>query len=226
MKLHRPQQRPQPRLLRTPEKDMSPNIPQDTLNNDLRERFNKLPKVVQDAITSADIQKRLRELAEINKLHVDQWQLLENEVMLTLLGFQAPDELAGSLKSDLNIPEEVSLILAQDISKIVFEPIRQELERELEHPDAKAAVVSDVDAARTQILSSSGSGSVPSSSSLPPPSVPAPKPIAPPVAPATPPPPPPTEKVARPPLPPSEELRAPSHERKIIEGDPYREQIR
>ena len=126
---------------------------QNDLDEKIRARFKELPKVVQDAITSADVEKQMRELASTNKLHVDQWQLLENEVLLTLLGFQETDKLAENLRADLDISPEMSASLAADISKIVFEPIRGELERLLEHPDAKAAEVSGVEAARAQILS-------------------------------------------------------------------------
>jgi len=119
---------------------MDVNENQDELNLKLRERFKELPKVVQDAITSADVQKQLRELADTNKLHLDQWQLLENEVMLTLLGFQTPEELPNNLKADLDLPEAEARALAENISKIVFAPIRAELEHQLE-PSAAATAV-------------------------------------------------------------------------------------
>src|SRR3989344_1709835 len=119
---------------------------QPDLTAELQKRFKVLPKVIQDAITSADVQKELRALADTNKLHLDQWQLLENNVMLTLLGFQPAEEIAQHLKNDLDISLETATSLADDISRIVFQPIREELERELEHPDAKVAEVSGVDA--------------------------------------------------------------------------------
>lgn len=122
------------------------------LNEMIQERFKQLPKAVQKAITSADVEKHLRVLSDSRKLHVDQWQLLENNVMLTLLGFQPFDELAAHLKSDLNISQERAGEIATDISKNVFEPIRQELERELGHPAAQAKDVSGVDTAREQTL--------------------------------------------------------------------------
>ena len=49
------------------------------------EQFKKLPKVVQDAILSADVEMHMRELADKHKLHFDQWSALENEVMFALL---------------------------------------------------------------------------------------------------------------------------------------------
>ena len=168
----------------------------------MQERFKLLPKVVQDAINSAEIEKHLRELANTHKLHLDQWQDLENEVMLTLMGFQQSEDLRDNIKSEVGVSDEVASALAADISKMVFEPVRQELERSLEHPDAKVAAVSGVEAAGAQALSQEK---------------------APPVAPATPPIDSPMEKVVRAPV--SEAYKAGelSTERKSVHDDPYRE---
>ena len=116
------------------------------------ERFAALPSVVQDAIVSVDVEAHLRELANKHQLHVDQWQTLANEVQLTLLGVKLPSDLTGNLEAQLNVSANVAEMLANDISEIVFEPIRQELERQLDHPDAKRPEVSDMDTARAQVL--------------------------------------------------------------------------
>src|SRR5262245_51423759 len=118
---------------------MDNELTEQELDQKLKERFHQLPKVVQDAITSADVQKHLRELADTNKLHLDQWESLENEVMMTLLGFQKPSELASNIKGSLEVPDQVAQDLAVNISRIVFEPIRQQLERELGNPQATEA---------------------------------------------------------------------------------------
>ncbi len=175
------------------------------LEKALKERFDKLPKVLQDAITSADVEKRMRELADTHKLHIDQWQSLENEVMLTLLGIQPIEDLEKNLKSEVNVSGEVAASLAGDISKIVFEPIREELERELEHPAAKAAAVSEVEGMRAQVLTTEAA------------------PAAPAIAPATPPAEAPTGKIERAPVSESYKAGETSVARKSVHDDPYRE---
>ncbi len=177
------------------------------LNKALAERFSSLPKVVQDAITSADVQKHMRDLAEGHKLHVDQWQVLENNVMLTLLGFQPVADLTKHLQKDLGITEEVAAELAGSISSFVFTPIRGEMERSLEHPNATPESVTQVEAVRTQELQNATPSAAPA-----------------PVTPATPPAPGPEGKAVRASVAPTYAGSA-SHERKTIEGDPYREQI-
>lgn len=192
----------------------------------IKERFAQLPKVVREAITSADISKRLRELADTHKLHIDQWESLENEVQMTLLGIQPSDELAANIKKEVGVRDEVAESLAADISRVVFEPIRQELERQLEHPDAVAATTTGVEDMRTQILADESSvAATPTITPVTPTSIIPATPAPTPVIPATPPPPPPIEKVERAPTSPSYAPAVPSHERKTIDGDPYREQL-
>jgi hypothetical protein len=180
--------------------------PEKDLDDKLKERFKQLPKVVQDAITSADVEKRMRALADTNKLHLDQWEALENEVMLALLGFQPVEDLQKNIKSEVGVDDTAAAGLAADISKIVFEPVREQLERELEHPEAKAEDVSAVEAARRQALGAESSAAK-----------------APAVVPATPPSPAPDAKAVRAPI---SEVYKPgqvSSERKNIHDDPYRE---
>ena len=169
----------------------------------LQERFTTLPPALQNAITSADIEKHLRELSTTHQLHIDQWNKLENEVMLTLLGLQHSDELVDNIKNHVGLTTDVAQSLAGDIMKVVFEPVREELERILTHPDAQEVVVSGVETARSQVLAAQ---------------TPA---VAPLVAPTDPQ----TAKADRAPLPESY-TATPSHERKTVVGDPYREQLK
>lgn len=189
---------------------MDPELTGQELKQSLAARFKELPKVVQDSITSADVEKHLRELADTNKLHLDQWELLENDVMLTLLGVHRPEELAENLKNDLGVTDELARTLAADISEIVFEPIRAELERELA-PSEQRTVDSEQEGAGGGIEEATREHMA------------AEQPAA--VAPATPPPAAPEGKVVRAPISESYQAQEPSHARKVIAGDPYREQI-
>lgn len=184
----------------------------------MAERFAKLPPSVQSAITSADVEAHLRELAKTQQLHLDQWDLLENEVMLTLLGLAKTSELKENIMKEVGVSEEVATVLAGDIAEYVFKPIRDELERQLEHPEAQAAKVSDMDAMRTQVLSDQSATGLPQVATPPAPSPAIPAAPAPATAPSG-------AKVAQTAAPSTYTPQTPSHERKTIEGDPYREQI-
>lgn len=197
----------------------------------LKERFLSLPKVVQDAITSADIAKHLRDLAQTHQLHVDQWEVLENQVQLTLLGIRPIADLEKNIAEALHLSHESAAPLAADVIAGVFEPIRQELERRLDNPEAQAVAQTAVEAAGAQTLAAAEPAPVPATtdtSAAPIPTAPADaaaSSAAPQVATPTPAVPTPAPTVERGAIAPSYQASAPSHERRTIEGDPYREQI-
>jgi len=172
------------------------------LGEQIKERFKALPPVVQKAITSSDIEKNLRNMADGQKLHVDQWQALENEVMFSLLGFKPVADLENNLVKSVGVTAEVAHALALDVNRIVFEPIRQELERELQHPQAQQAAVSGTEAARAQAISQEAAATAPA------PTPPAPKPDT---------------TAARAPASGAYKPGETSAQRKSITDDPYRE---
>ncbi len=106
------------------------------IQQQLQERFSTLPRIVQEAIVSADVEHHLRELSTLYKLHIDQWEQLENEVMLAMLGIQSVDALAANVEKEVGVPADVATALVRDISRVVFEPIRVALEHELEKKEA------------------------------------------------------------------------------------------
>lgn len=175
----------------------------------------QLPPVVQRAIMSADVEKQLRSLAETHKLHLDQWQVLENLVMMTLLGIRQIEAMENNIQREVGVTVEVAEELTENINKIVFEPIREELERQLEHPEAKEKEVSGVEAARNQALAGAEVQPVVETPPAPPPT--------PPVQPATPPPPMPEAKVARPSDSSAYKPGETSAQRATVHDDPYRE---
>lgn len=185
------------------------------------ERLALLPQAVRDAIEKADVEKRLRALADSRQLHIDQWELLENEVKLALLGFEDVANLPKNLEEVVGLDAGSAGALARDVSGAIFEPIREELERELGHPAAKEEEVSDIEAARRQILAQKGAAPAPDARTQAPENAT----TALMVIPATPPPPPPSGRAIRAPVSGSYGAQQPSTARMVIEGDPYREQV-
>jgi hypothetical protein len=208
----------------------------------IQERFAKLPKVVQNAITSADVSAHMRELADKHKLHLDQWGSLENEVQLTLLGVEPAENLAKNIASQVGVDAVTAGMLAEDIFKTVFEPIREQLERELQQQDSLtghdtttvpaqatplvvAAPVTPQQSPTAQDATLPTTPVAPAIPAVPQPIIAQEPPAASAVAPATPPAEPVAGKVERAPLSTNYAASQASHERKSIEGDPYREQL-
>ncbi len=93
----------------------------------LKDAFLALPKVLQEAITNADVQANLRKLADVHKLHLDKWVVLENEIMMALLGITDPNDLPYAISEQVGIPLEQAQQITNSVAEIVFDPIQNEL---------------------------------------------------------------------------------------------------
>lgn len=127
---------------------------QDQISGDeaLQKHFARLPKVIQDAITGAEVTQHLRDLSQEHKLHLDQWQILENVVVTTLMGLEEAENLKENILEKVDVDEETANTLARDIALNVFEPIRKELERGLERPGAEPEEARPIEDMRGEIL--------------------------------------------------------------------------
>ncbi|MAZ67269.1 hypothetical protein CL652_00670 [bacterium] len=101
-------------------------------NKVIEERFAELPESVQQAVTDASVEKKLRALAAKYKLHLDQWVLLENEIMLTLLGLEEPENMAANVAKEVQIKNDVAQKLVNDIALEIFKPIREHMQEALD----------------------------------------------------------------------------------------------
>lgn len=169
------------------------------------ERLKQLPPAVQRVITAADIAKNLRTLSQKHQLHLDQWELLENEVRLALYGFQPVEKLEENIKNEVGISAEVAADLVDDIATVIFEPVREAMEQEL-GGESSLETESNAPIANTTLPQ-------------------APASTLPVVVPATPPAPPPTSTAVRASTSPTYTPAVKSHERHSPDGDPYREQL-
>ena len=105
----------------------------DTIDSDqiLKDAFLSLPKVLQEAITNADVQANLRKLADVHKLHLDKWTILENEIMMALLGITSAQELPHAISEQVGIPLDQAQKITNSVAEIVFDPIQDELKGEI-----------------------------------------------------------------------------------------------
>ena len=102
-------------------------------NKLIQERFAELPKAVQDAVTDASVQQKLRALAAKHKLHLDQWVLLEDQIMLTLLGIEEPEKMVQNVAREVGTTTEIAQKIVNDIALEVFKPIREQMQGALDH---------------------------------------------------------------------------------------------
>jgi len=118
---------------------MTNTATQSEKEDTIADRFIALPQSVQDAITDADVEKKLRKLAAKHKLHLDQWVLLENEIMFSILGLADPKDMAKNIAREVHIDSERAQKLVDEIALQIFQPIHQLLQEELseKHPKRK-----------------------------------------------------------------------------------------
>jgi predicted RNA-binding protein with RPS1 domain len=103
----------------------------------LRERYKKLPKDVQDAYFSIDTAEILQKIAKENKLTVEKIGILADETGLLMLGITHPNEFIPNLAKRLDVEKEVARKIAQKINSEVFSKIRASLKKIHETPGSQ-----------------------------------------------------------------------------------------
>ncbi len=91
----------------------------------LDERFSKLPKEVQVAISESNYQITLYEIAESFDLSIDQMATLEEATTKVMIGVTHPDEYEAKLEEKLDLPKEKIADLVNDVNEKVLKNIRE-----------------------------------------------------------------------------------------------------
>ena len=104
----------------------------------LKERFAELPPAIQRAITDARVETHLRTLAQKHKLHLDRWVVLENQIMLVLLGLEKPQNMVGNIVKEVGVDADTAQSIVNDIVAQVFQPIREQMRQQLDKSGREA----------------------------------------------------------------------------------------
>lgn len=106
--------------------------PWKDVRQEMRERFELLPKEIQSVLTSEEYERGIFELAKEQKLTYEEMGILEVETSMVLLGMTRPadyrDELQVQLKK--NDPDIDTLVAA--INTQVFDPVRSAIQKVFE----------------------------------------------------------------------------------------------
>lgn len=100
--------------------------------------LSELPKQVQTAVANANVEKKLRNLAKTYALHLDKWGILEQEIMLTLVGTKDAQQMPANVSKALGVNMSTAQAMVNDIAINIFKPIREELQDELENKKERA----------------------------------------------------------------------------------------
>ena len=99
----------------------------DEIQNTINEQLQTLPPEIAQAIKSIDWATKINEIGQKYALHIDQLGILENEIVLVLIGLVNPDDFANQIRSRINLPEDKILQIEQDATSLIFAPVRQNL---------------------------------------------------------------------------------------------------
>ena len=114
----------------------------------LKEKYNKLPEDVKSAIFSVGVEKILTEIGEKYALHVDKIGELMEEVDLVMLGITNPKNFIRNLYSRFDVADKEQVRhIAHEVNERVFQKIRESLkaihntETEVQEPTKKETVI-------------------------------------------------------------------------------------
>ena len=91
----------------------------------LDERFAKLPKEVQEAISESNYQSTLYKISTDKKLSVEQMGILEEATNKVLLGIIHPDMYEGELKNKLRLPGDTTSEIVSAVNEEILKNIRE-----------------------------------------------------------------------------------------------------
>lgn len=94
---------------------------------ELEERYQKLPEVLKDAMTSAEVSGTMVSIGKKFGLTLEKIGFMAEEAGYVMLGLIRPQEFIGKLAEALEISRDRAAALAQEINHQVFAPIREAL---------------------------------------------------------------------------------------------------
>src|SRR3989338_11391316 len=93
----------------------------------LAERFQRIPMELRKAISSAANADALFEIGKKHGLLMDKTGELAAETGLLMLGVTHPDEFVGNLAERLQVDRPTASKIADDINREIFAPVREHL---------------------------------------------------------------------------------------------------
>lgn len=101
--------------------------PQPNIVQKLDARFDKLPENIQDVVEKSEYQTILYGIAQSHKLSITQMGILDAVTTDLMVGTIHPDEFKNALLKSLNLSEEETTALVNEINEKVFKKIRSQM---------------------------------------------------------------------------------------------------
>jgi hypothetical protein len=95
----------------------------------IKEYYNKLPPALQQTIMSPDLEKKINRIAAAFNLDEDKQAILENEVIMVLLGLEMLKDFTSNLQRELETTYQMAAEIAGQVQFLVFAPLREVIEK-------------------------------------------------------------------------------------------------
>ncbi len=113
----------------------------------LQEQFEKLPKDLQDAVSSTQIHDSIVAIGKKYGLHVDQLGQMVDLVGLIMLGLSPSKDFVNNFSQESGVKTDIATSIAEDINKEVFGKIRASMQKIEVESDKVKQSVSDLERA-------------------------------------------------------------------------------
>ena len=123
----------------------------------LDERFNKLPQEIQNAIIDSNYHAVLYQIAESQKLTVEEMGVLEKITTDVMLGTTRPENFEDSLRNNLKLPVEKIATLVEEINEKILKSIRMRtMSARSEHNEPERVFVEKINQNEANVLEKAG----------------------------------------------------------------------
>lgn len=99
------------------------------IQQQIKSVFVRLPQEIRDLITSEDFNDRIEVIAKKHGLDEDQTGALIRTTVRLLIGVIAPTQFVVAVTENIEIDREKASLIAQDINRDIFNPVKEELKQ-------------------------------------------------------------------------------------------------
>jgi len=95
----------------------------------LEEKFREIPDDVREAISSVEVNEKLRELTDKYKLQFDEAENLIKEIGLVMLGLKPRKDFVKNIQTATELDYHISQLIAEDVNNLIFHDVRESLKK-------------------------------------------------------------------------------------------------
>jgi len=112
----------------------------------LKEQYQNLPQAIKDFIKSSNFDVKMQTITNRLNLNLDEAAVLENEIIMVLIGLSHPKDFVENLCREMAIPNEKGREIAKEVNNEIFLAIREMLKKIYDESGSGESVnnVSDV----------------------------------------------------------------------------------